>query len=63
MQEQCAFSPHGALVREAVAAVPSTGGAVTSLIAEGVGIVVATVRDVAWTESNDGDGCREGDTS
>lgn len=46
---------------EAVAAVPSTGGAVASLLAVGVGVVIATVLDVAWTESHDGEGCKERD--
>lgn len=43
---------------EAVAAVPSTGGAVTSLLAVGVGVVVAAVLDVARTESHNGEGCK-----
>lgn len=46
VQDYRAFSPFGALVCEAVAAVPSTGGAVTSVLAVGVGVVIATVLDV-----------------
>lgn len=53
VEDQGAFSPHGALVCEAVAAVPSTGGAVTSLLAVGVGVVITAVLDVARTESHD----------
>lgn len=38
-----------ALVCEAVTAVPSTGGAVTSMLTVGVGIVITAVLDVART--------------
>lgn len=51
VKDQSAFSPQGALVGEAVAAIPSTGGAVASLLAVGVGVVVAAVLDVARTEN------------
>lgn len=54
VKDQGAFSPQGALVCEAVAAVPSTGGAVASLLTVVVGVVVAAVLDVARTESHDG---------
>lgn len=39
---------------EAVTAIPSTEGTVASLITVGVGIVIAAVLDVAWTESHGG---------
>lgn len=45
-----AFGPRGALVCEAVAAVPSTGGAVASLLAVGVGVVITAVLDVTRTD-------------
>lgn len=48
------FGPHWSLVREAVAAVPTAGGVVTSLLTVGVGVVVAAVLDVAWTDGRDG---------
>lgn len=47
VQHYRAFSPYRALMCEAVAAIPSTGGTVTSLFAVGVGVVIATVLDVA----------------
>lgn len=56
VKDQSAFGPPGALLCEAVAAVPSTEGAVASLLAVGVGVVVTAVLDVARTESNDGEG-------
>lgn len=48
MKDQGAFGPQGALVSEAVAAVPSAGGAVTSLLTVGVGVMIAAVLNVAW---------------
>lgn len=54
VKDQSAFSPQGALVGEAVAAIPSAGGAVASLLTVGVGVVIAAVLDVARTESHDG---------
>lgn len=59
MKDQGAFSPLRALACEAVAAVPSTGGTVASLAAVGVGVVIATVLDVVWTESHDGEGWKD----
>lgn len=56
VKDQGAFGPQGALVCEAVAAVPSTGGIVAALLAVGVGVVIAAVLDVARTESRDGEG-------
>lgn len=53
MKDQGAFSPLRSLVGEAVAAIPSTGGAVTSLLTVGVGVVIATVLDVVWTENHE----------
>lgn len=53
MKDQGAFGPHGGLVLEAVAAVPSTGGAVTSLLAMRVCVVVSAVLDVARTERHE----------
>lgn len=58
VNDQGALGPQGALVCEAVTAVPSTGGAVASLLAVGVGVVIAAVLDVARTESNDGEGMK-----
>lgn len=60
VKDQGAFGPHGALVFEAVAAVPSTGGAVASLLTVGVAVVIAAVLDVSRTESHDGEGWRDG---
>lgn len=54
VEDHGSFGPHGSLVREAVAAVPTAGGAVTSLLAVGVGVVVAAVLDVARTDGRDG---------
>lgn len=56
VQDQGAFSPHGALVFEAFAAVPSTGRAITSLITEGVGKMITAVVNVARAESHDESG-------
>lgn len=44
------FGPRRSLLREAVAAIPAAGGAVASLLAVGVGVVVAAVLDVARTD-------------
>lgn len=56
VEDQGAFGPAGALVFEAVAAVPSTGGAVASLLTVGVGVVIAAVLGVTRTESRDREG-------
>lgn len=44
------FGPRRRLLREAVAAVPAAGGAVATLLAVGVGVVVAAILDMAWTD-------------
>lgn len=54
VEDHGSFGPHRSLVREAVAAVPTTGGAVTSLLTVGVGVVVTAVLDVARTDGRDG---------
>ena len=59
VEDQGAFGPTGALVFEAVAAVPSTGGAVASLLTVGVGVVIAAVLGVTRTESRDREGWRD----
>lgn len=56
VKDQGAFGPQGALVCEAVTAVPAAGGAVAALLAVGVGVVIAAVLDVARTESHGGEG-------
>ena len=47
VKDQRAFGPLGSLVGEAVAAIPSTGGAVAALLTVGVGIVVTAILDVS----------------
>lgn len=54
VEDHGSFGPHGGLVREAVAAVPTAGGVVTSLLTVGVGVVVAAVLDVARTDGRGG---------
>lgn len=44
------FGPRRRLLREAVATVPAAGGAVATLLAVGVGVVVAAILDMAWTD-------------
>lgn len=53
VKDQRAFGPLSALVCEAVAAIPSTGGAVAALLAVRVGVVVAAILDVPWTVNHD----------
>lgn len=53
VQHHGSFGPHWCLLREAVAAVPATGGAVASLLAVGVGVVVAAILDMAWADRFD----------
>lgn len=55
MKDQGALGPQRALMFEAVAAIPSTGGAVTALLAVGVGVVIAAVLDMARTVNNNGE--------
>lgn len=53
VKHQRAFSPLRPLAGEAVAAIPSTGGAVAALLTVRVSIVVAAVLDVSRTVNND----------
>lgn len=53
VKDQGAFSPLWCLFCKAVAAIPSTGGAVTALLTVIVGIVVAAVLDVSWAVNHD----------
>lgn len=53
VKDQGAFSPLWRLFCEAVAAIPTTGGAVTALLTMRVGIVVAAVLDVSWAVNHD----------
>lgn len=48
VEDQGAHRPLGALLGDAVTAVPPTGGAITSMVAQGVAIVITTILDVAW---------------
>lgn len=50
VEEQRAGGPRGALVLDAVAAVPATGGVVAALVAAVAGVVSAAVLSVARTE-------------
>lgn len=54
VEDHGSFGPHGSLLREAIAAVPTAGGAVTSLLTVGVAVVVAAILDVARTDGGDG---------
>lgn len=53
VKDQGAFSPLWRLFCKAVAAIPTTGGAVTALLTVIIGIVVAAVLDVSWAVNHD----------
>lgn len=59
VNDQGAFSPLGFLVCEAIAAIPSTGSTVASLLAVGVGIMITAILDVAWAENHYGIRCTD----